>query len=215
MRNKSPSSKRVAVTPKSTPRVLQRTTSAPVTPRVVSARKNISTKFTPSKMSSALSAVASKSVSKVTSKVFKVPANPPMIMVTPNTPTSSSKNFSTFKSPRLEYGGKYFCTPGKAPPKEKRVFFPTPGKKNIPNKIYPGSSEVRSPVADYIRGGRDAITIKTIPKLQNEYLLSKEEVLNYKQKKLTMKIIHRISSLIFRVLFTSRKNKSKSLMRVQ
>ncbi|CAG5104148.1 Protein of unknown function [Cotesia congregata] len=192
MRNKSPSSKRVAVTPKSTPRVLQRTTSAPVTPRVVSARKNISTKFTPSKMSSALSAVASKSVSKVTSKVFKVPANPPMIMVTPNTPTSSSKNFSTFKSPRLEYGGKYFCTPGKAPPKEKRVFFPTPGKKNIPksnkgdllDKIYPGSSEVRSPVADYIRGGRDAITIKTIPKLQNEYLLSKEEVLNYKPKKI-------------------------------
>lgn len=181
VRNKSPSSKRVLpVTPRSTPRVLQRTTSAPVTPRVISARKNISNKFTPSKVSSALSAVATKSASK-TSKVFKVPANPPMITVTPNTPTSASKNFSAFKSPaRVEYGGKYFCTPGKAPPKEKRIFFPTPGKTNTPNNIYPSSSDVRSPVADYIRGGRDAITIKTIPKLQNEYLLSKEEVLNYK-----------------------------------
>ncbi|XP_008559871.1 uncharacterized protein LOC103580042 [Microplitis demolitor] len=212
VRNKSPlpgTKSRVPVTPKSTPRTPRRIpTPASLTPRVVSAKRNIASKFTPgksvssSKLSSALSVVADKSRKPaVASKEFKVPVAPPMILVTPSTPIGKvvrqDNLFSPMKSPASAgkigsyTGGKYFNTPGKAPvAKKKTVFFPSPAKvnempknneiKKLIEKICPSTAKVRSPVADYIRGGRDVTTIKTIPKTQNEYLLSKEEILNYK-----------------------------------
>ncbi|XP_057319424.1 uncharacterized protein LOC130663891 [Microplitis mediator] len=211
VRNKSPlpgTKSRVPVTPKSTPRTPRRVpTPASSTPRVVSAKRNIASKFTPGKsvsssqLSSALSVVAGKSSKPAAaSKEFKVPAQPPMILVTPSTPygavTGQDNFFSPMQSPGAGkigsyVGGKYFITPGKVPvAKKKTVFFPSPAKvnetpksneiKKFMEKIYPGTAKVRSPVADYIRGGRDLTAIKTIPKTQNEYLLSKEEMLNYK-----------------------------------